>query len=522
MASVKYVSLRKHTNKGFTIVELLVVVVVMGILAGLIMVGYNAVVVNANDTTAKSALSKAQTALEEYYRQHRHYPNVDQIDELDIISDEDITYNYLSTGQTYCLDATSIKTQHSFFISSTTNTVSSGACDALSEVILQTDIIAVGSSHVIALTSSGKLYGWGAGHNGQLGPSTTYSTPTPIAIAIEASPLSGRKIVAIAAGSDHSLAVDADGAVYAWGRNDNGQLGDDSTSDSPTPVAVVTSGTPMEGKKIVAVSAGMGFSVALASDGTLYSWGLNTSRELGNGTTTTSHKPVAVTMSGTPMAGKKIIAISSRYRHTLALDSNGAVYGWGVNSSGELGNGNSSTTSVPVAVNTTGTPMLGKVISRISAGSAYSLALSSDGSLYAWGLNSSGQLGEGTTNAKNKPVAVNTATIGNKPMAAIAAGANHNIALDTSGVVYSWGSNSDNQLGRTTGYTNIIGAVTISGSALQDKTVKAVHAGGAFSTVLAADGRVYSWGTNTVGQLAIGSASVGSLTPVLALPPPTT
>ncbi|MBP9489374.1 hypothetical protein KBE88_01255, partial [Candidatus Saccharibacteria bacterium] len=148
-----------------------------------------------------------------------------------------------------------------------------------------------------------------------------------------------------------------------------------------------------EGKTISQISAGSGHSLALDSEGQIYAWGYNDYGQLGNGDTTSSNTPVKVDASGV-LAGKTISQISAGGAHSLALDSEGQIYAWGYNDYGQLGNGDTTSSNTPVKVDASGV-LAGKTISQISAGGAHSLALDSEGQIYAWGYNDYGQLGNG-------------------------------------------------------------------------------------------------------------------------------
>ena len=169
--------------------------------------------------------------------------------------------------------------------------------------------------------------------------------------------------VAVSAGENHSLAVKSDGTVWAWGYNNYGQLGNgypSSSSNIPLRVSELTGA--------VAISAGYAHSLALKSDGTVWAWGFNGVGELGNGTTnTSSNVPVQVSqVSG--LTG--VVAIGAGSDHNLAVKSDGTVWAWGFNDSGQLGNGTISSRGTPVPVQVSG--LTGAVV--IAAGSAHSLA----------------------------------------------------------------------------------------------------------------------------------------------------
>ncbi|MBZ5734913.1 hypothetical protein K8Z61_10435 [Nocardioides sp. TRM66260-LWL] len=334
---------------------------------------------------------------------------------------------------------------------------------------------------------------------GQLGTDSTDNTQArPTAIATTSS-LIGKTITALATGGSHSLALASDGTLHAWGANYSGQVGDGTALNPATAVAV----TALAGKSITAIAAGNEHSLALASDGALYAWGWNSSGQLGDGTTIPRNTPVAVTT----LSGKTITAIAAGNRHSLALASDGTVYAWGNNASGQLGDG---TTNSPVtaaaAVKTINTSLAGKTITAIAAGGTHSLALASDGTLYAWGSNSSGQLGDGTNVSHSTAGAVTS--LAGKTITAIAAGSDHNLALASDGTLYAWGSNSSGQLGNGSSSGSVTTAITVrTTTSLANKTIVAIAAGKLHSLALASDGTLHAWGSNSSGQLGNGTTS---------------
>ena len=164
----------------------------------------------------------------------------------------------------------------------------------------------------------------------------------------------GTKVTAVAAGALHSLALTSTGAVFAWGFNTDGELGDGGTANSDVPVKVKLPA----GTKVTAIAAGGYYSLALTSTGAVFAWGYNADGELGDGGTANSDVPVKVKLP----AGTKVTAIAaggSLYGvgvyiagpgHSLALTSSGAVFAWGYNADGELGDGGTANSDVPVKV----------------------------------------------------------------------------------------------------------------------------------------------------------------------------
>jgi alpha-tubulin suppressor-like RCC1 family protein len=273
--------------------------------------------------------------------------------------------------------------------------------------------------------------------------------------------LADKVVVAISSGSYHNLALCSDGSVAAWGFNNHGQLGDGTRSTARTPVLVRTEGV-LAGKQVVAVAAGAYQSFALCSDGTLAAWGYNDEGELGNGGNTGSLVPVAVAVdvSGA-LAGRKVAAISAGLYHALALCTDGSVVSWGYNQRGQLGNSTTTHSASPIGIGSFGA-LAGKSVRAIAAGSSHSLALCTDGMLAAWGFNSQGQLGVAGINQSTTPVAL--AQPG-RPLAALAAGAHHNLLRFTDGSMTAWGGNASGQLGSNSTQAGAV-AVDVDTSAL--------------------------------------------------------
>ena len=269
--------------------------------------------------------------------------------------------------------------------------------------------VAAGGSHSLALCSDGTVAAWGYNSYGRLGNDSTTDSLVPVAVNTDSgtSALAGKSGVAGAAGDHHSLAWCSDGTVASWGSNVYGQLGNTSPTLSQVPVAVNTGA--LAGKKVVAVAAGGTHSLALCSDDTVAAWGGNRYGQLGNASTSDSQVPVAVN-TASALAGKTVVAVSAGSMHSLALCNDGTVAAWGNNGSGRLGNNSTDQSTVPVAVNTAGgtSALSGKTVVAVSAGLDQSLALCSDGTAVAWGINWAGQLGNGLTTPSLVPVAVNT------------------------------------------------------------------------------------------------------------------
>ncbi len=353
-------------------------------------------------------------------------------------------------------------------------------------------------------------YGWGMNANGQIGDSTTTARSSPAATDVSGV-LAGKTITALSmsATAAHALALTSDGKVYAWGENVEGQLGNSSaTSYFTSPVAVDMTGV-LSGKTVVAVAAGFQHSLALTSDGGLYAWGSNFKGELGNNSTADSTVPVAVDMTGV-LAGKTIVQLAAGWNVSAVLDSTGTVYTWGDNASGTLGDGSSNTESrVAVAVDTTGV-LSGKAVSRLRAGGYQMLVQTTDGMLFGWGKNNRGQVGDGTSMTNRRsPVALDVSgVLASKTIIDIAAGNEHGLALASDGTVYGWGADDFYQLGNAAVTLQSHSAIAVDASGvLFGKTVTAIAAGFTNSYVLTSDGDLIGWGSNSGGAVGDGTTT---------------
>ncbi len=340
--------------------------------------------------------------------------------------------------------------------------------------------IAAGGWHSLVICNDSTVKAFGENASSQLGDGTTTDRNTPVAVA----GLTG--IIAVSAGGDqleaHSMALKSNGTVWSWGSNVHMGLGNGSSNSSTVPVQA-------QGLTAVKmISAGGWHSVALKNDGTVWCWGWNADGQIGDGTTTDRSVPTQV-----PGLTNVIKIVAGTY-HVLALKSDGTVWAWGDNVSGQVGNGTTTDQLTPVQVSGLTN------VKAIAAGRFFSLAIKEDGTVWTWGENLYGQLGIGNTTDKTTPVQVTGLT--NVVSAAVATGAFHCLALKNDGSLWSWGRNTYGNLGDNS-ITNSNVPVQVSGVS----NITSLAAGTNFSLLQKNDGTFWACGRNSSGQLGDGSTT---------------
>ena len=286
-----------------------------------------------------------------------------------------------------------------------------------------------------ALKSDGTLWAWGGNFAGQLGDGTYINSVTPVQV-------SGLSSVKSLGGRGyHTLAVKTDGTVWAWGWNKYGELGHD-TSGSPCLYGIpgTCSNVPLLVSGVnnpLMVTGGGFFNLALMPDHSLLGWGRNNHGELGDGTFTERPAPVPV---NSVLANVEYV--SAGWFHAVALTTDKKVWTWGNNTSGEIGTGSTSTTGVNLPVQVPGLAN----VKTVSAGDGFTAALKADGTVWTWGGNAFGQLGDGTFTDRPSPAQV----AGLENVVYLAARDYHVIVIKADGSVWCWGSNENGECGDNT------------------------------------------------------------------------
>jgi alpha-tubulin suppressor-like RCC1 family protein len=293
--------------------------------------------------------------------------------------------------------------------------------------------VSAGESYTIFLDTSGKVYSAGLNTNGQLGVGDTTQRTTPTPIPF----FNNIPIAAVSCGGSHTIFLDTTGKVYAVGLNTNGQLGLGDTTQRTTPVLITFFNTI----QIASVSAGNTHTIFQDTTGKVYSVGLNTSGQLGLGDTTQRTTPFLITYFNN--SNILIKSVITGYNHTIFLDTTGKVYAAGINASGQLGLGDLTQRTTPTPI-----PYFNTIpISSVSTGGQgyHTIFVDTTGKVYAVGQNTYGQLGLGDTANISTPTPITY--FNTIPISLVFAGAIHTMFLDTTGKVYGVGYNGNGLLG---------------------------------------------------------------------------
>jgi len=274
------------------------------------------------------------------------------------------------------------------------------------------------------------LWTWGNNAAGQLGDNTSGTNrSTPVTTFA-----GGTNWKQIACGQLHTAAIKTDGTLWTWGRNDNGQLGDNTTTDRSTPLTTFAGGTNWK-----QVASGGYHNAAIKTDGTLWTWGRNDFGPLGDNTTINKGTPVTTFAGGTNWK-----QVAGGGLHTAAIKTDGTLWTWGYNTSGQLGVNDTNFRSTPVTTFAGGTNW--KQVS-CNSGGTHTVAIKTDGTLWTWGINNIGQLGDNTTTSRSTPV---TTFAGGTNWKQVACGGSHTVAIKTDGTLWTWGRNPFGALGNNT------------------------------------------------------------------------
>ncbi len=542
-------------SNGFTLIELVVSLAVIGILFSIGVVSYGNWRQRTDIAVIKNDLSQVSAAFENYRNVNDKYPG-SFTDLSNINPNKDIVLSGGSlNGRYFCVNA-SLKNNSSvsYYVSSDNKEIEQGVCPPHSW-----KSVSAGEYHTCAIAVNDHVYCWGYNRYGQLGDGTFTSNSKPVAVLQGAMP--SLIVKQLASGADHTCVIASDDHAYCWGYNDEGVLGDGSNTDSNVPVAVSQGAMPslivkqitndiawhtcviamddkaycwganssgasgngttnassipvavsqgaMPSQIVKQISTGYMHTCAIASDNKVYCWGTSFEGELGIGTDYAERLvPTAVIQGDLPAIGVKQVSAGSEY-HTCAVGLDDKAYCWGAGYYGQLGDGTENTTSIPVSVSQGNRPSLSA--KQISIGYDFSCVIASDDKVYCWGINEYGELGNGTSNVQLTPGKLFNTTQSFQSVSQISTGYNHACAI-SNGDLYCWGRNENGMLG--TGSNNIISKPSpVDQGAMVFNDVLQLSAGSNTACVVGADNAAYCWGNNNYGQIGDGS-EIRSLIP---------
>jgi len=333
------------------------------------------------------------------------------------------------------------------------------------------------------------LWVWGRNNNGQLGVNNTTIRSTPVTTI-----LGETNWKSVSCREGNTAAIKTDGTLWTWGLNSNGQLGVNNTASRLTPVTTILGGTNWK-----SVACGGYHIVAIKTDGTLWNWGSNLFGQLGVNDITSRSTPVTTILGGTNWK-----SVAGGLYHTAAIKTDGTLWNWGFNSYGQLGVNDTPTRSTPVTTILGGTNW-----KSVSCREGNTAAIKTDGTLWTWGRNDRGQLGVNDNIARSTPV---TTILGGTNWKSVSCGGYHTSAIKTDGTLWLWGFNNNGQLGvnntifRSTPVTTILGGTNW----------KSVDCGGGNTAAIKTDGTLWTWGYNFYGSLGVNNTTYRS-TPVTTI-----
>ncbi|MFE8605203.1 RCC1 domain-containing protein [Archangium violaceum] len=403
----------------------------------------------------------------------------------------------LNDGESQVLESTEVEGGRAFSLEVMprpgANTVVVRAEDAVGHVAESSvsfhfgSLVSAGGLHGGAV-HGGRLYTWGQNTQGQLGQGDTTARTTPMVVDLS-------RVASIAFNSNSSLAVREDGTVWTWGANASGQLGLGTPpveGQTRTPDTVARNRPTQVPGLTDAVSGALGFShsLVLKADGTVVAFGKNNNGQLGDGTTTDRDYPV-------PVRGlTDVVKLAGGSQQSVALTRDGSVWVWGNNNFGNLGQGteDSEAHAEPARV-----PGLSSVVD-IASGRDHVLALHADGTVSAWGLNASGQVGNGESGSGSE-VRAPVKVVGLSDVVAVAANSNFGLALKADGKLWGFGQNFNGQLGNGLSGSENQAHPRADTAVVGLSELRDVAAGSTFGFGLRRDGQLFGWGWNSNGSL---------------------
>jgi alpha-tubulin suppressor-like RCC1 family protein len=346
------------------------------------------------------------------------------------------------------------------------------------------------------LFRDGNLFAWGNGGNGRLGNAVTTNTSTPVTTFS-----GGANWKQVSSGNNRTSAIKTDGTLWIWGLGNNGELGTNSVGSISTPVTTFAGGNNWK-----QVGVGNNQTAAIKTDGTLWVWGGAAFGALGTNDTTPSRStPVTTFVGGTNW---KQVSVGDNYMSAIKTD--GTLWTWGFNNTGQLGTNDITNRSTPVTTFAGGTNWK-QVSSTIQqgggAGTYFTAAIKTDGTLWVWGNGGNGRLGNAVTTNTSTPV---TTFAGGNNWKQVDCGYSHIAAIKTDGTLWTWGLGTSGRLGNAVITGNISTPITTFSGGTNWKQVSAREHTAAIKT----DGTLWVWGSGFQGRLGNAITTGDISTPV--------
>ena len=370
-------------------------------------------------------------------------------------------------------------------VETTTNFRDSNGADLGKKLITKDYLISVYPSIGQQIGIPPELWIWGKNDFGQLGDNTVTHKSTPVTTSA-----GGTNWKQVSTGGYHCAAIKTDGTLWTWGSGDSGRLGtNDTATTRSTPVTTFAGGTNWK-----QVSAGRFHCAAIKTDGTLWTWGSGTFGQLGDNTTTNKSTPVTTFAGGTNWK-----QVSAGRLHSAAIKTDGTLWTWGLGGDGRLGDNTTTNKSTPVTTFAGGTNW-----KQVVTGDALCAAIKTDGTLWTWGFARG--LGDNTETSKSTPV---TTFAGGTNWKQVSSGRYHCAAIKTDGTLWTWGYGTSGQLGDNTTTEKSTPVTTFAGGT----NWKQVSSSFRHCAAIKTDGTLWTWGYGTYGRLG-NNTTTDKSTPV--------
>lgn len=368
--------------------------------------------------------------------------------------------------------------------------------------------ISLGGNHSAMITDDGKLFMWGGNLYGQLGNETNIDSNIPIDITEHFNLNENEIITSVSLGHFHSAALTSDGRMFIWGYGNNGELGNMQTEHSNVPIDITDRFYLQQNETIKEISLGAHHSAMLTSTGRVFTWGVNNSGQLGNNTIRSRNYPLEINNWIELDEGEIVQSIELGYLYSTLITSENRLFTWGENVAGQLGDGTTTSRLTPHDITDNFNLHNQESIKTVSTGFLNTLVLTSENRIFSWGANTHGSVGDGTTTSRSLPVDITDKfTLYNGEFIfSVSSGAEVASCITNKGNLFVWGKNNDSELGDGTKTNRLLPYYNNSSFNLDtEEVITDIFWGFKHSIVITSDDVIYIWGKNTNGQLGTGN-----------------